>query len=34
MLRSIMKGTPGWLLLHIAAVLLTFWLGAVTRFTP
>jgi hypothetical protein len=34
MLRHIMKGTPGWWLLHIAAVLLTLWLGALTRFTP
>ena len=34
MLRHIMKGTPGWVLLHLAAILLTLWLGAVTRFTP
>jgi hypothetical protein len=33
MLARIMKGTPGWWLLHVAAVLLTFWLGSLTRFT-
>lgn len=33
MLRHIMKGTPGWWVLHAAAIALTFWLGAVTRFT-
>ncbi len=34
MLRQIQKGTPGWVVLHVLAVLLTFWLGAVTRFAP
>ena len=34
MLRLIMKGTPGWVVLHVAAVLLTLWLGAATRFAP
>lgn len=33
-MRYIMKGTPGWWLLHVAAVLLTLWLGAMTRFAP
>ena len=33
-LGRIMKGTPGWVALHVAAILLTFWLGAVTRFAP
>lgn len=32
MLRHIMKGSPGWWLLHVAAILLTFWLGTLTRF--
>jgi hypothetical protein len=32
MLRYIGKGTPGWYALHAAAILLTLWLGAVTRF--
>jgi len=32
MLKPIMKGTPGWALLHVAAILLTLWLGALTRF--
>jgi len=34
MLRFIMKGTPGWWVLHVAAILLTLWLGALTRFAP
>jgi len=34
MLRHIMKGTPGWVVLHIAAILLTLLLGAGTRFAP
>jgi hypothetical protein len=34
MLRHIMKGTPGWVVLHIAAILLTLWLGAAMRFAP
>jgi hypothetical protein len=34
MLRHIQKGTPGWWALHVAAILLTLWLGALTRFTP
>jgi hypothetical protein len=34
MLRHIMKGTPGWWLLHVVAILLTLWLGALTRFAP
>lgn len=34
MLRHVMKGTPGWIALHIVVVLLTLWLGAVTRFAP
>jgi hypothetical protein len=29
-----MKGTPGWVVLHVLAVLATFWLGASTRFAP
>ena len=33
-LRYIMKGTPGWVLLHLVAILATLWLGASTRFTP
>jgi hypothetical protein len=32
MLRQIMKFQPGWWVLHVAAVALTFWLGAATRF--
>jgi hypothetical protein len=32
MLRLIMKGTPGWAALHLLAILLTLWLGALTRF--
>lgn len=32
MLRSIMRGTPGWWLLHAAAILLTLALGALTKF--
>jgi hypothetical protein len=27
-----MKGTRGWWLLHAAAILLTLWLGALTKF--
>jgi hypothetical protein len=34
MLRHFMKGTPGWWLLHLVAILLTFWLGSITRFAP
>jgi hypothetical protein len=34
MLRHIGKGTPGWVILHLAAIALTLWLGAVTRFAP
>ena len=34
MLRHITKGTPGWWLLHVVAILLTLWLGALTRFAP
>ena len=34
MLKYVRTGTPGWLVLHLAAILLTLWLGAVTRFTP
>lgn len=34
MLRHIMKGTPGWWLLHAAAILLTLWLGRLARFAP
>jgi len=34
MLRHVMKGTPGWVALHIAAVLLTLWLGSIARFAP
>jgi hypothetical protein len=29
-----MKGTAGWVVLHVLAVLLTLWIGAVTRFAP
>jgi hypothetical protein len=29
-----MKGTPGWWVLHIVAILLTLALGAITRFAP
>ena len=32
MLKHFMKFRPGWWVLHLAAVALTFWLGAVTRF--
>jgi hypothetical protein len=32
MLRHFMKFRPGWWVLHVAAILLTFWLGSVTRF--
>jgi len=32
MLKHFMKFRPGWWLLHAAAVALTLWLGAVTRF--
>jgi hypothetical protein len=32
MLKRIMKFEPGWWILHIIAVALTFWLGAMTRF--
>jgi hypothetical protein len=34
MLKHFMKGTPGWWLLHLVAILLTLWLGSVTRFAP
>jgi hypothetical protein len=34
MFKHILKGTPGWWVLHVVAILLTLWLGAVTRFTP
>ncbi len=34
MLRYVMKGSPGWMVLHLVAILLTLWLGAVTRFAP
>lgn len=34
MMRHIAKGTPGWWLLHLVALPLIFWLGAVTRFAP
>jgi hypothetical protein len=34
MLRHIMKGSPGWLILHALAILLTLWLGAAARFAP
>ena len=33
-MRHFMKGTPGWWALHLAAVLLTLSLGAITRFAP
>jgi hypothetical protein len=29
-----MRGTPGWLILHIVAILFTFWLGGLVRFVP
>lgn len=32
MLRLIMKGTPGWVALHLLAIALTLWLGAASRF--
>jgi hypothetical protein len=32
MLKHFMKFQPGWWLLHLAAVALTFWLGSITRF--
>lgn len=32
MLKHFMKFRPGWWVLHLAAILLTFWLGALTRF--
>lgn len=32
MLKQIMKFQPGWWILHVAAIAITFWLGAVTRF--
>jgi hypothetical protein len=32
MLKHFMKFRPGWWVLHVAAILLTFWLGSVTRF--
>jgi hypothetical protein len=32
MLKRIMKFEPGWWILHLIAVALTFWLGAMTRF--
>jgi hypothetical protein len=34
MFKFILKGTPGWWILHLVAILVTLWLGAVTRFTP
>jgi hypothetical protein len=34
MLKRIMRGTPGWWVLHITAILVTLWLGAITRFGP
>ena len=34
MLKHVMKGTPGWFVLHALAILFTLWLGAVTRFAP
>jgi hypothetical protein len=32
MLKHFMKFRPGWWVLHLAAILFTFWLGAATRF--
>lgn len=34
MLRHFMKGTLGWWILHLIAISLTLWLGALTRFNP
>lgn len=34
MFKFILKGTPGWWILHLVAILVTLWLGAVTRFAP
>jgi len=34
MIKHLMKGTPGWWLLHAIVLPLIFWLGAVTRFAP
>jgi hypothetical protein len=34
MLRHFSKGTPGWVILHLAAIGLILWLGAATRFGP
>jgi len=33
-IRHFRKGTPGWFLLHLVAILITAWLGAVTVFPP
>lgn len=32
MLKHFMKFRPGWWVLHLVAILCTFWLGAATRF--
>lgn len=34
MLKYFMRYQPGWWILHLIAIGLTFWLGAFTRFTP
>ena len=34
MLRHFIRGTPGWWVLHLVAILLTLWLGAMTGFAP
>lgn len=34
MLKYFMRYQPGWLILHPILIGLTFWLGAITRFTP
>jgi hypothetical protein len=34
MLKHFMRYQPGWWILHLIVIGLTFWLGAFTRFTP
>jgi len=34
MLKHFMKFRPAWWVLHLVAILFTFWLGAATRFGP
>jgi len=34
MLKHFMRYQPGWWILHLTVIGLTFWLGSITRFTP